>query len=53
MLSHAFTDWMTDLSWINNKSIMLNSQSFLINDKKDKQIINEIFEEDILPFWEK
>ncbi|CRH23582.1 barstar family protein [Carnobacterium maltaromaticum] len=52
----SFTDWMTDLSWINNKCfciIINNYADFLKEDSESKEIVLEIFEEDILPFWEK
>jgi hypothetical protein len=52
----SFTDWMTDLSWINNLCfcIIVNDYTdFLKKDDASKKIVLDIFEEEILPFWEK
>ncbi|SEO94389.1 Barstar (barnase inhibitor) [Amphibacillus marinus] len=52
----SFIDWMTDLSWIDRRCfcIVINDyENFLKEDNESKEIIIEIFEEDILPFWEK
>ncbi|MBC2062118.1 barstar family protein [Listeria marthii] len=51
----SFTDWMTDLSWIDNPSfciIIKDYTDFLKKDTESKEIVMEIFKEDILPFWE-
>ncbi|EIO5737268.1 barstar family protein [Listeria monocytogenes] len=51
----SFTDWMTDLSWIDNPCfciIIKDYTDFLKKDIESKEIVMEIFKEDILPFWE-
>ncbi|EAC5532387.1 hypothetical protein LT01_13025 [Listeria monocytogenes] len=51
----SFTDWMTDLSWIDNPCfciIIKDYTDFLKKDIESKEIAMEIFKEDILPFWE-
>lgn len=51
----SFEDWMTDLSWISEKEIIIiisNYKHFLKNKSEDKDIFFEVFSEDILPFWE-
>ncbi|MBC1340066.1 barstar family protein [Listeria welshimeri] len=51
----SFTDWMTDLSWIDNPCfciIIRDYTDFLKKDIESKEIVMEIFKEDILPFWE-
>ncbi|MBF2675827.1 barstar family protein [Listeria marthii] len=51
----SFTDWMTDLSWIDNPCfciIIKDYTDFLKKDTESKEIVMEIFKEDILPFWE-
>ena len=52
----SLTDWMTDLSWIDNdcfKMIIYNYSEFLKDDKSTKELFIEIFQDDILLFWEK
>lgn len=52
----SLTDWMTDLSWIDNdcfKMIIYNYSEFLKDDKNTKELFIEIFQDDILLFWEK
>ncbi|EOH95910.1 hypothetical protein UAY_03336 [Enterococcus moraviensis ATCC BAA-383] len=52
----SLTDWMTDLSWIDNncfKIIIYNYSEFLSEDKNTKELFIEIFQDDILLFWEK
>lgn len=51
----SFTDWMTDLSWIDRSCFCIvinNYRDFLKKDEASKKTVFEIFEEDILPFWE-
>lgn len=51
----SFTDWMTDLSWIDNPCfciIIKDYTDFLKKDTESKEIVMEIFKENILPFWE-
>ncbi|WP_115751711.1 barstar family protein [Listeria kieliensis] len=51
----SFIDWMTDLSWINEQCICFVIEDyslFLKEDSQSKEMVTEIFEEDILPFWE-
>ncbi|MBC2000707.1 barstar family protein [Listeria marthii] len=51
----SFTDWMTDLSWLDNPCfciIIKDYTDFLKKDTESKEIVMEIFKEDILPFWE-
>ena len=51
-----FEDWMTDLSWIPQEKgicIYINAyDDFLKRDSENKVIIEEIFKENILPFWD-
>lgn len=50
-----YEDWMTDLSWIENKSIVLiiiNYDSFLACDKESKLYIYNNLQNVILPWWE-
>ena len=52
----AYSDWMTDLSWIPNQKIavIINKYDFFMNkNPKLKRLIMDSFEDDILPFWEK
>lgn len=52
----AYTDWMTDLSWIPNQQICViidDYGSFLRKDLRARKDSMEIFKDDILPFWEK
>ncbi len=52
----SFIDWMNDLSWISEECICLviNKYSeFLKDDLVTKVIFEEVFQEDILPFWDK
>ena len=50
-----FVDWITDLSWIPPEKgicIYINAyDDFLKRDSENKEIIEEIFKENILPFW--
>ena len=53
---HSYYDLMTDLSWIKSKSIVLivkNSNKFLDEDLKLRNIIIKDFNDNLLPFWEK
>ncbi|MGA3278114.1 hypothetical protein ACA598_10535 [Lactiplantibacillus pentosus] len=52
----AYSDWMTDLSWIPNQKIavIINEYGRFMNKKpKLKSLIMDSFEDGILPFWEK
>lgn len=52
----AYTDWLTDLSWLDSDSIALvikNFSMFMRDEQKEKTMIMEIFKDDILPFWDK
>lgn len=51
----AYIDWMTDLSWFDNCSIILvinNFSQFMKSCQQDKDTVMNIFAEDILPFWD-
>lgn len=52
----AFTDWMTNLSWLpEEKGICLEVTEFdkvLRDEPRWKQTLVDVFQEDILPFWE-
>lgn len=53
---HSYYDLMTDLSWIDNKSIVMiieNADEFLKNESSLKSAIIKDFNEYLLPFWEK
>ena len=53
---HSYYDLMTDLSWIDNKSIVIiieNANEFLKNEYDLKNTIVKNFNEYLLPFWEK
>ena len=53
---HSYYDLMTDLSWIDNKSIVIiieNANEFLKNEYDLKNTIVNNFNEYLLPFWEK
>lgn len=53
----AYIGWMRDLSWIKNKKINIiisDWSDFLCEDEKiNKNIFVEDYNEDILPYWEK
>ena len=52
---HSYYDLMTDLSWIKSKNIVLiikNSDKFLADDLKLRNIIIKDFKDNLLPFWE-
>ncbi|MDQ7896036.1 barstar family protein [Lactiplantibacillus plantarum] len=52
----AYSDWMTDLSWIPNHRIGViidDYESFLNKDLRAKEIVIESFTDVVLPFWEK
>lgn len=54
-LMARYNDWMTDLDWINEKSIALiikDFKCFLSDDPYFKKKVMKNFEENILPFWE-
>lgn len=51
----AYLDWMTDLSWITEKNIVLiilNYSRFLENDLEEKRLVISDFQNYILPFWQ-
>ena len=51
----AYLDWMTDLSWIMEKNIVLiilNYSRFLENDLEEKRLVISDFQNYILPFWQ-
>ena len=51
----AYDDWMTDLEWIDDKKIIVifyHYTSMLSHDSQVKELILDIFETSILPFWE-
>lgn len=51
----AFSDWMRDLSWIAEDHInviIYSEKSFLSKDLNFRNLILDVFSEDILPFWE-
>lgn len=51
-----FEDWIRDLSWFNYDTyifIIYNYKEFMKNNEKEKKLIISIFEELILPWWEK
>lgn len=53
---HSYYDLMTDLSWIENRNIMLiidNANDFFKNNLSLKNDIIKDFNEYLLPFWEK
>lgn len=48
-------DWMKDLEWLNKDGyifIINNYSQFMKDNPMDKQLVYEIFYEDILPFWD-
>ncbi len=50
-----YSDWMTDLGWLGKKAyvVIIDHYSALMkNDLRDKKLVYEIFEEEILPFWD-
>ncbi len=51
-----FEDWIRDLSWIPaEKGICIwitDYQEFMNEDTRSKSIIEEIFKDEVLPFWE-
>ena len=51
-----FDDWIRDLSWLpSDKGICIqikNYQEFMMNDIRNKDKIEKIFQQDVLPFWE-
>jgi hypothetical protein len=51
----SYNSWMKDLSWILNEKIVIiiyNYDSFLKNDIKAKKIIEKLFIDSILPWWD-
>lgn len=53
---HSYYDLMTDLSWIENRRIMLiidNANDFFKNNSSLKNDIIKDFNEYLLPFWKK
>ncbi len=51
----GYNDWMRDLSWINEKQIVIlinNYKDFLSEDAASKEAIIEDFNQLILPWWE-
>lgn len=51
----AYSDWMRDDYFETDPIVIVitNEQAFLKNDQKSKKIIIDIFNEDIIPYWEK
>lgn len=51
-----FEDWIRDLSWLSEeKGVCIwitDYEGFMKEDTKSKGIIEEIFKEEVLPFWE-
>ena len=51
----SYDDWMTDLWWIPNGKIALvfyHCSAMLQNDPQTKELVFDIFQSHILPFWE-
>ncbi len=51
----SYSDWISDLSWLNATGyalIIQNFDRFMSKDLKSKTIVMESFEEDILPWWQ-
>ncbi len=51
----GYDDWMTDLSWFDEKEFILciaNYKSFLSKDAKSKRIVMDLFRDSILPWWD-
>ena len=52
---HAYMDWICDLSWLNANGYILvfhNFDKLLAQSSRDRQIIIESIDEDVLPWWE-
>jgi len=52
----GYCDWMTDLDWLGKKSYILiihDYSKFLMQDLECKKMIMEIFNDEILPWWQK
>ena len=51
-----FEDWIRDLSWLpESKGVCIwitDYEKFLKEDEQSKSIIEEIFKDEVLPFWE-
>jgi len=51
----GYCDWMTDLDWLDKESYVLiihDYSQFLKRDIKCKELVMEIFKDDILPWWQ-
>lgn len=51
----SYSDWITDLSWLNASGyalIIKNFDRFMSKDLDKRKIVMEEFEEDILPWWQ-
>lgn len=54
-IRNRYIDWLKDLEWLNKEGyifIINNYSQFMKDNPKDKQLVYEIFYEDILPFWD-
>jgi len=53
---HGYVDWMKDLDWLGKESYILiihDYSSFLLQDLECKELVMEIFNDEILPWWQK
>lgn len=51
----GYLDWITDLDWLHKEEYVLiinHYKEFMKKDPGNKKEIIEMFQEDILPFWE-
>ena len=51
----GFVDWMRDLQWLSRKEyaiVIYDFSSFMMYDVKMKELIIELFEDAILPWWQ-
>jgi len=51
----GYCDWMKDLNWLGKESYVLiihDYSSFLVHDLKCKELVMEIFNDEILPWWQ-
>jgi len=52
----GYIDWMKDLYWLGKESYVLiihDYSEFLMQDLKRKELIMEIFVDELLPWWQK
>jgi len=52
---HGYIDWMLDLDWLGKNSYILiihDYSDFLKQNMETKKMVMEIFEEEILPWWQ-